>query len=263
MFNIIRQAGRKRIRDRGIKWVEKYHERSLPLKKRYTHEIGPGSYYRWEGHDYTTDGDYFVVAGPALTRDLKKRFFAGIKRLPKDPGKKVFAPSGEYFSTLHGALSFATERWGVRFPRGTYNYSLNDLANINIPRHIKASDMRIIKTAKFEKQSQSRLPSQIRNTLNNGIHPITQGYHDQIPLNDIFNILSQNNIQAVQEDGTPWTGFLMGNAECGSDEAASQRVHFDLAFRSENGLVPITNASLFLSWCTMQSGKYEINAYVT
>ena len=144
-FNF-KESGRKRIRDRGIRWEEKYHERSAPLKKRFDKEIGPGAYTRWEGHDFTTDGDYFVVVGPARTKELKKRFFAGVKRLPKDPRKKVFAPSGEYFSSLHGALSFASRRWGIRFPDNVRNYTLDNLAPIDIPRHLRAEDLGDIKT---------------------------------------------------------------------------------------------------------------------
>ncbi|GAH10362.1 unnamed protein product, partial [marine sediment metagenome] len=56
-------AGRKRIKDRGIDWKEYYHERSAKLKKRFEKDIGPGVYKRWEGHDYGTDGDYFIVVG--------------------------------------------------------------------------------------------------------------------------------------------------------------------------------------------------------
>tara|TARA_Y100000034_G_scaffold61314_1_gene74419 strand:+ start:262 stop:684 length:423 start_codon:yes stop_codon:yes gene_type:complete len=136
-FNLSKISGPRRIRDRGIKWEERYHDKSAPLKKRYDRELGPFGYYRYEGHDYTSNGDYFIVVGPAMTKDMKKRFFSGIKRLPDDPAKKVYAPSGEYFSSMHGALSFATERWGLVFPRGAPNYNLNDLANLKIPRHVK------------------------------------------------------------------------------------------------------------------------------
>jgi len=131
-------ASRKRIRDRGIDWNEYYHERSEPLKERFEKELGPGSYYRWEGHDYTTDGDYFVVVGPALTREGKKRFFAGIKRLPPHGSdKKVYAPSGEYFITIAGALSHASDKWGITYPRDQIPYGKADLEPIKIPRHVK------------------------------------------------------------------------------------------------------------------------------
>ncbi len=130
-------SGRKRIKDRGIKWEESYQEKSAPLKKRFDKHIGPQAYMRWEGHDYTTDGDYFVVVGPAVTVDMKKKFFAGIKRLPDDPRKKIYSPSGEYFSTIHAAFSHASDKWAVPFPKNTPNYTEADLSNVSIPRHVK------------------------------------------------------------------------------------------------------------------------------
>ena len=129
-------AGRQRIKDRGIDWKEHYHERSQGLKKKFDKML-PGAYMRWEGHDYTTDSDYFVVVGPAITQDGKKKFFSGIKKLPDDPKAKIYAPSGEYFSTSVGAYSHATDKWGVQFPKGTPNYTTNELANVDIPRHVK------------------------------------------------------------------------------------------------------------------------------
>jgi len=133
----IKLAGRQRIKDRGINWEEAYHERSVPLKKRYTKDIGPNAYMRFEGHDYTTDGEYFVIIGPALNKELHKRFFAGIKRLPDDPKAKVYAPSGEYFHNIISAFSYASRKWAVPFPKNTPNYTLANLANIDIARHIK------------------------------------------------------------------------------------------------------------------------------
>jgi hypothetical protein len=135
--NIIKTAGPKRIKDRGIKWEERYHERSMRLKERFDKSPGKGSYMRWEGHDYTTDSDYFLVVGPALTKDLKKRFFAGIKKLPDDPKAKIYAPAGEYFTSLVAAFSHANEKWGVPFPKGAPRITVNELVNVDIPRHVK------------------------------------------------------------------------------------------------------------------------------
>jgi len=145
MFNLYKFSNtkplvgkRKRIRDRGIKWNEHYGERSEPLKKRFDKKIGPGAYLRWEGHDYTTDSDYFVVVGPALKRSGQKLFFAGVKKLPpKWERKKVYAPSGKYFSNIIGALSHASNMWGVPFPPNQTNYTTQDLADVNIPRRVK------------------------------------------------------------------------------------------------------------------------------
>ena len=139
MFNlkIFKLAGRQRIKDRGIEWKEAYHERSEGLKKKFNKILGSGVYMRWEGHDYTTNSDYFVVVGPAITKDGKKKFFAGVKKLPDDPKAKVYAPSGEYFSTSVGAFSHAADKWGIIFPKGAPQYTVNDLARVEIPRHVK------------------------------------------------------------------------------------------------------------------------------
>lgn len=137
MYNLYKYAGRKRIRDRGINWKEKYRERSEKLMERFDKLLGPKAYMRWEGHDYTTNSDYFVVVGPALTKDGLKRFFAGIKKLPDDPKQKVYAPSGEYFTTISAAFSHANEKWGVPYPKNVHNYTVQDLLPLKIPRHVK------------------------------------------------------------------------------------------------------------------------------
>ena len=136
-FNLSKIAGPRRIKDRGIKWEESYPERSAPLKKKFDKLIGPGVYYRWEGHDYTTDSDYFIVVGPAVTKEGKKKFFAGIKKIPKDKKKKIFAPDGEYFSNIMGALSHAVEKWAIQMPRNQQNYGEAVLAPHDIPRSMK------------------------------------------------------------------------------------------------------------------------------
>lgn len=137
MEKLNKYAGRKRIKDRGIEWKQKYHERSNRLRERFNKTIGPLSYFRWEGHDYTTNSDYFIIMGPSLTKEGRKRFFAGIKKLPDDPTKKVYAPSGEYFTNSVSALSHASEKWGVNYPREAPNYDVQQLINVEIPRHVK------------------------------------------------------------------------------------------------------------------------------
>jgi hypothetical protein len=139
-FNLARltsTAGRKKIKDRGIDWKETYKEKSVSLKKRFDKMIGPGSYHRWEGKDYTTDSSYYIVVGPTIQKELGKCFFAGIKKLPNDPKKKVYSPSGEYFTTINGALSYAVDKWGLKFPENQTQYTKQMLEPINIPEHIK------------------------------------------------------------------------------------------------------------------------------
>jgi hypothetical protein len=138
VFNLLKSAGRKRIRERGIMWKEHYHDRSTPLKKRMDKLVGPGSYYRFEGKDYTSGSDYFIVIGPSQEKYGRKSFFAGIKKLPPVyRRKKIYAPSGKYFPSIMSALSYANRMWGTPIPANQTNYTVSDIENINIPKKIK------------------------------------------------------------------------------------------------------------------------------
>jgi hypothetical protein len=112
-------------------------------------------------------------------------------------------------------------------------------------------------------QGRNTLPANIKKKLNNSIYNVTNDYYDQIPINEIFNILKSQNVVPLQEDGTEWSGMLIGGAECGSDEARSQVANFPLAQRVGEELVPFSNAELMLMWCKMSSGRYEIISYVS
>jgi hypothetical protein len=137
-LKLFKEGGRKRIKDRHIRWKETYRERSAPLKKRYDKNIGPKSYYRFEGHDYTTGSDYFIVVGPAKTKYDEKMFFSGIRKLPaRWETKKQYSPSGKYFTNILAALRHAVQKWGLSFPQDQINYTREDLAPIEISRHIK------------------------------------------------------------------------------------------------------------------------------
>ena len=167
MDNLIKQAGRRRIKDRGIKWEPTYHKRSQKLKDRFDEQLGPLSYIRWEGHDYTTDSDYFIVMGPSLTKEGHKRFFAGIKKLPDDPKAKVYAPSGEYFTSSISALSHAADKWAIPFPRGAPNYTASQLEPLKIPRHVKGQSENIVKEGQVEQVDQQQSINYITTFVNN------------------------------------------------------------------------------------------------
>lgn len=131
----------KRIKDRNISWKEAYSERTAPLRDRYFSEIGVGAYRRWEGHDFTTNSDYYIVCSPAQTKYGQKQFFAGIKKLPplavRDTAN-IYSPYGKYFSNIASALGFLKDKYGVLWPKDQINYSADQLQNIEIPRFVKA-----------------------------------------------------------------------------------------------------------------------------
>lgn len=134
MLSVI--SGRRRIKDRHIHWKEHYGPKSKDIKRKFD-KLLPGSYFRWEGFDFESGHPYYVVVGPAISKRQGKSFFAGIKKMPIDRKKKTYSPSGKYFASLKLAISHAHNMWGVGFPRNAQNYSAQDLAGIDIPKHIK------------------------------------------------------------------------------------------------------------------------------
>lgn len=86
-------------------------------------------------------------------------------------------------------------------------------------------------------------------------------YFNSIPLTDIFNILKKYGVIVIQEDGSEWSGFLIGR---------SSTTHFDVAsIDTKNNTIgkstytPYTNTMLNLQYHKMQSGKYEIVVYMS
>jgi hypothetical protein len=102
----------KPIRERGIRWVETYGDKSTYLKEGMREQIGPGSYFRWEGHDSTTGNDYYVVVSPGFSKTKGYFFFAGLRKMPADHGA-----SGKKFGTQAEAMTHAFETWGVPRPQ--------------------------------------------------------------------------------------------------------------------------------------------------
>ena len=118
--------------------------------------------------------------------------------------------------------------------------------------------------------SGTTLKADMRNYINqdlqNLISPGNQTeYFDEIPLQDIIDILKKYGLILLDEDTTKLSGvMLLGN---------ESRATFPLAFENdgtkshwdENTLSfnQITNAQLELQWYKMASNRYEINAYVS
>lgn len=143
IFNLNKIAkhtgGRTPIRERGIRWEEEYKDRTENMKKKFDKLVGVDSYLRYAGHDFTTNSDYYIVIGPSVEKNMGKCFFAGIKKLPppKEREGKTYSPYGEYFKTMRAAHAYASEKWGVPMKKNLTNYTQENLANIDIPSHIK------------------------------------------------------------------------------------------------------------------------------
>lgn len=109
--------------------------------------------------------------------------------------------------------------------------------------------------------AQNSIKQGVRNKMGEEIGKITRGYHDSIPFQQIQKVIEKYGYQLVQEDGTPWSGFLLGGKECGSMEANNQRASIDIVRKEDK--MPMNN-NLILMWCRMpESGRYEITAYIS
>lgn len=96
------------------------------------------------------------------------------------------------------------------------------------------------------------LKPDVKKKINKKIYTLTSKYSAQIPLQDIFSILGEYDIIAVDEAGEPWQGFLTGR---------DGEAHFDLRDTGSNAAVK--NSMLLLQWHKMESGSYEIVCYIT
>lgn len=76
-------------------------------------------------------------------------------------------------------------------------------------------------------------------------------YHPHIPIDDIFSKIRENGFEPLQEDGTSWSGMLLGKSE-----------RANIGLRDEaTGKV---NKWLSISWHKMDvTGKFEVTAYVS
>jgi hypothetical protein len=90
-----------------------------------------------------------------------------------------------------------------------------------------------------------------KRAINKDIGKILQPnvYLNEIPLDDLMDVCSHHGYLVVDEEGNRWSGFLCGR---------EGMVYFDLS----NGFTIVKNAKLCLQWYKMQSGRYEVIAYV-
>ncbi len=106
------------------------------------------------------------------------------------------------------------------------------------------------------------IPNPIRSKINSALHALGN-YHKKIPLDEISNILEQNSVIMIQEDGTKWSGFVTSQGECGSEKANNQGpMQFELAIETELGYIVAKN-HLVMTVCTMPSGNLEVVCYVS
>jgi len=102
-----------------------------------------------------------------------------------------------------------------------------------------------------------KFPTKLRGYLNKQLQKeFGTTYFPSIPLKEIFDVLKKSYVVVVQEDGTPWSGFLMGD---------KGRDNFEMATLDNvsGDYIMIKDSVLVLTWYKMTSGKYEIVIYIS
>lgn len=74
---------------------------------------------------------------------------------------------------------------------------------------------------------------------------ISRSYYEHIPLGAMLVACEDAGLKPVDEDGSPWEGFL-----CGHEGRAS------IALEG-------SRKALQIQWYRMESGRFEVNAYVS
>lgn len=88
-----------------------------------------------------------------------------------------------------------------------------------------------------------------RRPISKQFYQISRELHHGVPLESMDTILRDNGFMLVQEDGTPWSGFL-----CGREGSCTIEIH------TLEG-VPCNNL-LALQWYKRVS-TYEVNCYLS
>lgn len=122
----IQHLARQKLVEKDIKWEEKYTEKTFFLKEQFDDIIGTGSYYRFEGYDFTSGDSYYAIIGPARVHKPRAKFFAGVRKLPA-----TYSAGGKYFDSMDSAIRYAHETWGVPIPKDIKPYTSSVLYGIS------------------------------------------------------------------------------------------------------------------------------------
>ncbi len=94
------------------------------------------------------------------------------------------------------------------------------------------------------------LNKSVVNNINKELNIFNTKLQDEIPLQPIFDILKKYELTPLQEDGTEWSGFLLGT---------DSNTTIELGYSEKI----INNFVLHLSWYKYHTGRYEINTYLS
>lgn len=110
--------------------------------------------------------------------------------------------------------------------------------------------------SKLEGETLDRL---VKDRLNRDLDKLTRNiFFRDIPMEEIIDVLSKEDLVLLQEDNTIWSGFFTG-------EEGRENISLGFEWTEDRGrYTEIENARLILSWYKRrETGNYEIVAYIS
>lgn len=96
----------------------------------------------------------------------------------------------------------------------------------------------------------------LRKRINRKIYEQTNSLSNEIQLTTIDKILREDGFLLVNEDGTPWSGLLLGeSSQCNIEVGSLSKV--------ENEMHKIEENMVVLSWYRHTTGRIETTAYLS
>jgi len=121
----MQHLARTKLKDKNIEWKEAYTDKTLFLKEMFEDIIGDGSYFRFEGRNPETKDEYYCIISPARVHKPIAKFFAGVRKLPA-----TYSAGGKYFDSMDSAANYASDTWGVPYPKSIIPYTSAELYGI-------------------------------------------------------------------------------------------------------------------------------------
>lgn len=107
------------------------------------------------------------------------------------------------------------------------------------------------------------VPNPARRNIQKALSELGKRFHESVPIDEIFQVLGENGVVPLQEDGTKWAGFITSQGECGSERANNcGPIQIDLAVETYGEYLP-SSTVLVMTLCTMPSGKIEFVGYLS
>ena len=113
----------------------------------------------------------------------------------------------------------------------------------------------------WENESKEYLPETNKKPINRELYDLTKGYHDSLLIDEIGAVLKKHGLILLQEDGTEFSGIFSGE-----EGRAEIEVARNVSTADADGhpiYQPLENTMLILTWHKMESGKFEVIAYLS